>query len=78
MSSVYALATPATKSALCVFRVSGLGCLEVFGSIFNKKLDEPRKFYQRSLVSDGVVIDKVGVVFFSYHWVLKVHLYLHS
>ena len=64
MSSVYALATPATKSALCVFRVSGLGCLDVFGSIFNKKLDEPRKFYQRSLVSDGVVIDKVGVVFF--------------
>ena len=64
MSSVFALATPATKSALCVFRVSGFGCLDVFGSIFNKKLDEPRKFYQRSLVSDGVVIDKVGVVFF--------------
>ena len=64
MSSVFALATPATKSALCVFRVSGSGCLGVFESIFTKELNEPRKFYQRSLVSGSTVIDTVGVVFF--------------
>ena len=64
MSSVFALATPATKSALCVFRVSGSGCLGVFDSIFTKELNEPRKFYQRSLVSGSTVIDTVGVVFF--------------
>ena len=64
MSSVFALATPATKSALCVFRVSGSGCLNVFDSIFTKELNEPRKFYQRSLVSGSTVIDTVGVVFF--------------
>ena len=64
MSSVFALATPATKSALCVFRVSGSGCLDVFDSIFAKELNEPRKFYQRSLVSGSTVIDTVGVVFF--------------
>ena len=64
MSSVFALATPATKSALCVFRVTGSGCLDVFDSIFTKELNEPRKFYQRSLVSGSTVIDTVGVVFF--------------
>jgi tRNA modification GTPase len=64
LSSVFALATPATKSALCVFRVSGSGCLNVFDSIFTKELNEPRKFYQRSLVSGSTVIDTVGVVFF--------------
>jgi tRNA modification GTPase len=64
LSSVFALATPATKSALCVFRVSGSGCLGVFDTIFTKELNEPRKFYQRSLVSGSTVIDTVGVVFF--------------
>jgi tRNA modification GTPase len=64
LSSVFALATPATKSALCVFRVTGSGCLDVFDSIFTKELNEPRKFYQRSLVSGSTVIDTVGVVFF--------------
>jgi tRNA U34 5-carboxymethylaminomethyl modifying GTPase MnmE/TrmE len=49
---------------LCVFRVSGSGCLNVFDSIFTKELNEPRKFYQRSLVSGSTVIDTVGVVFF--------------
>ena len=64
MSSVFALATPATKSALCVFRVTGSGCFDVFDSIFTKELNEPRKFYQRSLVSGSTVIDTVGEVFF--------------
>ena len=64
MSSVFALATPATRSALCVFRVSGPGCLAAFDSIFTQALGEPRKFYQRSLVAGSTVVDKVGVIFF--------------
>ena len=64
MSSVFALATPATRSALCVFRVSGPGCLAAFDSIFTQALSEPRKFYQRSLVAGSTVVDTVGVIFF--------------
>ena len=64
MSSVFALATPATRSALCVFRVSGPGCLAAFDSIFTQALSEPRKFYQRSLMAGSTVVDTVGVIFF--------------
>ena len=64
MSSVFALATPATRSALCVFRVSGPGCLAVFDSIFTQALGEPRRFYQRSLMAESTVVDTVGVIFF--------------
>ena len=64
MSSVFALATPATRSALCVFRVSGPGCLAVFDSIFTQTLGEPRKFYKRSLMAGSTVVDTVGVIFF--------------
>ena len=64
MSIVFALATPASKSALCVFRVSGDGCLKVLGSIFGNPPIEPRRFYHSSLISQSGVIDSVGVVFF--------------
>ena len=64
MNTVYALATPASKSALCIFRVSGDGCLDSFNVIFDKPLKEPRTFYHRSLVFEEKVIDRVGVVFF--------------
>jgi len=64
LSSVFALATPATRSALCVFRVSGPGCLAVFDSIFTQTLGEPRKFYKRSLMAGSTVVDTVGVIFF--------------
>ena len=64
MSSVFALATPATRSALCVFRVSGPGCLAAFDSMFTQALGEPRKFYQRSLMAGSTVVDTVGVIFF--------------
>ena len=64
MSSVFALATPATRSALCVFRVSGPGCLAALDSIFTQALGEPRKFYQRSLMAGSTVVDTVGVIFF--------------
>lgn len=64
MSSVFALATPATRSALCVFRVSGPGCLAAFDSMFTQALGEPRKFYQRSLMAGSTVVDTVGVICF--------------
>ena len=64
MSSVFALATPATSSALCVFRVSGSGCLAALDSIFTQELGEPRKFYQRPLMDGSTVVDTVGVIFF--------------
>ena len=64
MNTVYALATPASKSALCIFRVSGDGCLNSFNVIFDKPPKEPRTFYHRSLVFEEKVIDRVGVVFF--------------
>ena len=64
MSSVFALATPATRSALCVFRISGPGCLAAFDSMFTQALGEPRKFYQRSLMAGSTVVDTVGVIFF--------------
>ena len=64
MNTVYALATPASKSALCVFRVSGDGCLDSLDLIFNNSLKEPRTFYHRSLMFEEKVIDRVGVVFF--------------
>ena len=64
MSSVFALATPATRSALCVFRVSGPGCLAAFDSMFTQALGEPRKFYQRSLMAGSTAVDTVGVIFF--------------
>ncbi|MDA9112427.1 tRNA uridine-5-carboxymethylaminomethyl(34) synthesis GTPase MnmE [Gammaproteobacteria bacterium] len=64
MNTVYALATPASKSALCIFRVSGDGCLGSFNVIFDKPLKEPRTFYHRSLIFEEKVIDRVGVVFF--------------
>ena len=64
MNTVYALATPASKSALCIFRVSGDGCLNSFNVIFDKPPKEPRTFYHRSLMFEEKVIDRVGVVFF--------------
>ena len=38
MSIVYALATPPAQSAICVFRVSGSGCLEALPKLFKSKL----------------------------------------
>ena len=38
MSVVYALATPAVKSAICIFRVSGEGCHDYISEIFGLDL----------------------------------------
>ena len=64
MSVVFALATPASRSALCVFRVSGEGCLGCLKDICNAPLVKPRVFYNRLLVSQGALVDSVGIVFF--------------
>ena len=64
MSVVFALATPASRSALCVFRVSGEGCLDCLKDVCNAPLVKPRVFYNRLLVSQGALVDSVGIVFF--------------
>ena len=64
MSIVYALATPPVKSAICVFRVSGQGCLRFLPELFSSKLDEPRYFYKTEMYSKGFFVDSVAVVFF--------------
>ena len=64
MSIIYALATPPAQSAICVFRVSGEGCLDALSTLFNSKLVEPRYFYKTEMLYKGVFIDSVAVVFF--------------
>ena len=64
MSIIYALATPPAQSAICVFRVSGNGCLDALPELFNSQLVEPRYFYKTEMLSRGVFVDSVAVVFF--------------
>ena len=64
MSIIYALATPPAQSAICVFRVSGKGCLKALPKLFNSKLVEPRYFYKTEILSKGDFVDSVAVVFF--------------
>ena len=65
MSVVFALATPPAKSAICVFRVSGSGCLDKIKALTGSSLKKPRTFYLKTLLNkDGGLVDKVGMVFF--------------
>ena len=48
MSVVYALATPPAKSAICVFRVSGDGCLDLFKNFVESVPEKERFFYTKS------------------------------
>jgi len=64
MSIIYALATPPAQSAICVFRVSGDGCLDALSKLFNSELVEPRYFYKTEMLNKGAFIDSVAVVFF--------------
>lgn len=64
MSIVYALATPPAQSAICVFRVSGNGCLEALPKLFKSKLVDPRYFYKTEMFNKGNFVDSVAVVFF--------------
>ena len=65
MSIVYALATPAAKSAICVFRVSGEGCLNKLSVLFGAADIPPRLFSIRPFYNSGVLVDTVGVLVFS-------------
>ena len=65
MSVVYALATPPAKSAICIFRISGAGCLEKIPELFGSALKKNKTFYLRSFKNkDGRIIDRVGVITF--------------
>jgi len=64
MSVIYALATPPAQSAICVFRVSGNGCLDALPELFSSQLVEPRYFYKTEMLSKGNFVDSVAVVFF--------------
>ena len=64
MSVIYALATPPAQSAICVFRVSGKGCLDALPKLFSSNLVEPRYFYKTEMLDKGGFVDSVAVVFF--------------
>lgn len=64
MSVVFALATPPAKSAICVFRISGQGCLEGLSKLVNGSLIKPRVFGLRSIYQGNRLVDRVGVVSF--------------
>lgn len=64
MSVVYALATPAHKSAICIFRVTGNGCLKSLKSLFGTSDISSRVFSVRPLYNSGLLVDTVGVLVF--------------
>ena len=64
MSVVYALATPAVKSAICIFRVSGEGCHDYISEIFGLDCPQPRRFLLCDLKSNETFIDRVGLILF--------------
>jgi len=64
MSVVYALATPAVKSAICIFRVSGEGCHDYISEIFGLDSPQPRRFLLCDLKNNGTFIDRVGLILF--------------
>jgi tRNA modification GTPase len=65
MSVVFALATPPAKSAICIFRVSGPGCLLKIPELAGSPLEKNKKFYLRSVKNkSGDVIDRVGIISF--------------
>ena len=64
MSPVFALATPPAKSAICVFRVSGDGCLEKLKELTDLKKLDSRTFKVVNIFNKGVLVDKAGLVLF--------------
>ena len=64
MSVVYALATPAVKSAICIFRVSGKGCHDYISEIFGLDSPQPRRFLLCDLKNNETFIDRVGLILF--------------
>ena len=64
MSVVFALATPPAKSAICVFRVSGSGCLKKLVALFGKGGFEFGRFYVNDFFHKKNVVDRVGLIVF--------------
>ncbi|MFL2731275.1 MAG: tRNA uridine-5-carboxymethylaminomethyl(34) synthesis GTPase MnmE [SAR86 cluster bacterium] len=64
MSVVFALATPPSKSAICVFRVSGRGSLKALSLFFKNPPKDPNYFYVKDFLYKNSVVDRVGVIFF--------------
>ena len=64
MSVVYALATPAHKSAICIFRVTGNGCLKSLKSLFGTSDIPSRVFSVRPFYNSSLLVDTVGVLVF--------------
>ena len=64
MSTVFALATPPAKSAICVFRVSGAGCHTQLKKLIKNKGFEIGRFHVRCFYSKNALIDKAGLVVF--------------
>ena len=64
MSVVYALATPPAKSAICVFRVSGEGCLDALEGLFKKRPKEHGFFCVRDMYLNNEIVDSVGLISF--------------
>ena len=64
MSIVFALATPPSKSAICVFRVSGNGCLACLEGLVEPALKKNRTFYVRKVFFKEKLLDTVGIVSF--------------
>ena len=64
MSTVFALATPPAKSAICVFRVSGNGCHKQLKGLLNNKGFDVGRFQVRGFYNNGVLIDRAGLLVF--------------
>lgn len=64
MSVVYALATPPAKSAICVFRVSGEGCLDALEGLFKKRPKGHGFFCVRDMYLNNEIVDSVGLISF--------------
>ena len=64
MSVVFALATPPARSAICVFRVSGSGCLKKLVDLFGKEGFEFGRFYVNNLYYKKNIVDRVGLIVF--------------
>ena len=64
MSVVYALATPAAKSAICIFRVSGDGCFDDIAGLFGLDGFNPRTFYLVDMKNGERLVDRVGLILF--------------
>ena len=64
MHPVFALATPPAKSAICIFRVSGEGCLTGLSKIIKNKGFEPGRFHVRGFYNGDRLVDKAGLLVF--------------